>query len=58
MVRGQGFGGTKGVELGRLGVEVKWLKSPFVQFFLVSDKGGHKTSFTESDTKDWLEFAN
>ncbi len=58
MVRGQGFGGTKGVELGRLGVEVKWLKSPFVQFFLVSDKDGHKTSFTESDTKDWPEFAN
>lgn len=55
MVRGQGFGGTRGVELGRLGVEVK---SPFVQFFLMSDKGGHKTSFTESDTKDWLEFAN
>jgi hypothetical protein len=24
----------------------------------VSDKGGHKTSFTEKDTKDWLDFAN
>jgi hypothetical protein len=37
IVRGQVFGGVKRVQLGRLEVEVKWQKSPFVQFFLVSD---------------------
>jgi hypothetical protein len=50
--------GPKGEQLGKLEVEVKTQRKLFIRFFLVSDNAGHKTTFSEKDTKAWTEFLN
>jgi hypothetical protein len=50
--------GPKREEVARIEIEVKLERKPFIRFFLVSDNAGHKTTFTEKDTKSWTEFIN
>lgn len=45
-------------QLGRIEIEVKLQRKLFIRFFLVSDNAGHKTTFTDADTKSWTEFIN
>jgi len=50
--------GPKREELAKIEIEVKHRLKRFIRFFLVSDKAGHKTTFTEDDTKAWTKFIN
>jgi hypothetical protein len=50
--------GSQREVLARLQVEVKTPRNPFVQFFLVSDKKGRKTTTTMQDVWSWMERAN
>ena len=50
--------GSQREVLARLQIEVKSLRNPFVQFFLVSDKTGRRTTTTMKDVWTWMEIAN
>jgi len=50
--------GPKGEPLGRIEIVVKKLLKKSIRFFFVSDKAGHKTTFTDKDTREWTKFIN